>query len=526
MKKIYKNILFWAVIALIVFSTILARPLNNLDELWNFNMARCISNGLVPYKDISMIITPLASFISAGVLKIFGTEMFFVRILAGILAMINLVLVYRILRNLKVNKLASLTLVIGILLIGKNIFSYDYNWLILTFSLLVILFEIKAIEKSNKKIEVLIGLMGGLAFCTKQTIGTLICIAILIIKLFSIKSKADIKEVLKNKVLFRFIGIMIPVFILTIYLIATKAFIPFWDYCIAGITTFTNKLPYKYLLEKGNVYSIIFSIIVPLTIVISAGFCVWGKIKKKNIALLAILTVYSTIMFFMVFPISDDMHFAVASIPSIALIAYGIKLVVCFLGAKLNKKINLAEDKFVQEVWELALLLFVIIFAISLEITSFDTLSNLSKYREINNFKYIHVDGELKSKIDSMHEYISTQQKTVYILDANAALYMIPEGRYTKDYDMFLNGNFGKGGEDLQIEKIKNEDAQFLIINDEYSRNWQNPEKVRAYVKENLELKGSVDIYDVYENKVKTKESTETQDMQDVPGEENVEGQE
>ena len=76
---------------------------------------------------------------------------------------------------------------------------------------------------------------------------------------------------------------------------------------------------------------------------------------------------------------------------------------------------------------------------------------------------------------------------------------MIPIGRYNKDYDMFLNGNLGQLGEKGQIEKIKNEDALYLITNNKVKRNWQNPEKVRQYIIDNLKIVDKIDFFDVYD---------------------------
>ena len=51
-------------IAIILFlATVLPRNLANLDEIWNFNFARNIANGLIPYKDFNMLQTPLLPFI-------------------------------------------------------------------------------------------------------------------------------------------------------------------------------------------------------------------------------------------------------------------------------------------------------------------------------------------------------------------------------------------------------------------------------------------------------------------------------
>jgi len=45
MKKINKkNLYIYLAIILFIASNIIPKPVNNLDELWNFNFARCISN--------------------------------------------------------------------------------------------------------------------------------------------------------------------------------------------------------------------------------------------------------------------------------------------------------------------------------------------------------------------------------------------------------------------------------------------------------------------------------------------------
>ena len=82
MKKL-RDVLFWSGIFLVILTYIVIKPLENLDEMWNFNVARCIANGLIPYKEISMVSTPLLGFLTAIFLKIFGTEMFITGIEPG-----------------------------------------------------------------------------------------------------------------------------------------------------------------------------------------------------------------------------------------------------------------------------------------------------------------------------------------------------------------------------------------------------------------------------------------------------------
>ena len=45
--------------------------------------------------------------------------------------------------------------------------------------------------------------------------------------------------------------------------------------------------------------------------------------------------------------------------------------------------------------------------------------------------------------------------ENIHILDATAALYMIPIDRYNKNYDMFNIGNLGFKGEERTNRKFK-----------------------------------------------------------------------
>lgn len=150
--KSLRKILFWSGIFLVILTNIIIKPLGNLDEIWNFNFARCISNGLVPYKDISMVITPLVSFLSAIFLKIFGSELFVTRVLAAILAIVNLGIIYKICTNIGIKSPISKVLVLVIMYIMTAYFCLDYNFFILTLALIIILLEVKN-NKQNKKIK-------------------------------------------------------------------------------------------------------------------------------------------------------------------------------------------------------------------------------------------------------------------------------------------------------------------------------------------------------------------------------------
>ena len=107
-KVLLKNVLLFFTLFLIVSGHVFIQKLSNLDEMWIYNFSRCIANGLLPYKDISMIITPLFSMIGAVILKIFGDEMVILRIAEVFQTTLILFMIYKILGRLKVNKNISI----------------------------------------------------------------------------------------------------------------------------------------------------------------------------------------------------------------------------------------------------------------------------------------------------------------------------------------------------------------------------------------------------------------------------------
>ena len=63
---------------------------------------------------------------------------------------------------------------------------------------------------------------------------------------------------------------------------------------------------------------------------------------------------------------------------------------------------------------------------------------------------------------------------------------------------MFLKGNLGSKGEDGIIERIQKEENAVYLLKMDYL-NWQNPNKVRDYIMSNLNYKGNISIFYIYE---------------------------
>ena len=157
MKK--KEILLMIFIFIAIFSINIIKPIGDLDEIWNYNTARALSEGLIPYKDISMITMPFLPMITAIFLKIIANELIVSRILSSILWTGILFTSYKILKTLIKEENITLiaTALIGILC--RDIYCIDYNITILLIALVILyqeLKDIKNVTKYNKKKDLIL----------------------------------------------------------------------------------------------------------------------------------------------------------------------------------------------------------------------------------------------------------------------------------------------------------------------------------------------------------------------------------
>lgn len=506
-KEILINIAIFLIIAILISPIILSRGIGDLDELWNYNFARNIADGLIPYKDFNMVQTPLLPLIAGLILKIFSNELITMRILAILLNTSIIFIMYKILAKLKINKkLAALFLLIWINIL-KNYMCIDYNFASLFITLIIVYIEISKKKENilefDFKKDIIIGLLSGITILFKQTIGLIICIVALFYKVIFIRNRKDIKEFLKSlitKILF----ILVPVIILLIYLGINGALVEFIDYAILGIKTFSNKISYTNLINSDEIIIKVLSLLIPLTLILSY---IYSSIKKKQ--KLNTIIAYSIGIFAIAFPISDEIHFLIGSSIGMIALVYILSNIYTFIKNKYKlteniklKKIGVYLKTFINTFIELLLIVYIGIYIINSLMYFSKYTKEVKEYTNLEHYKYIEISEERIDMIKHVQSYIVFNEKNnVYILDSDAALFMIPLNRYNKDFDMFLKGNLGSKGEEGQIEKIKSMDdnTKILIKNDNYKRNWQNPNEVTKYIKENLKKICEIEYFDIYE---------------------------
>ena len=507
-KKIINILTQFSIFTLSLVVFLVARlvtPATDLDEVWNYNTANAFAMGLIPYKQVSMITTPLLPMINSIFLKVVFNGIMTYRVLMGIVFALIVLFIYLIIKELSNKKLLSYicAFFIGTLLIKK--FLLDYNYLFLLISLVIAFLEIRDIKKNenfNFNHNLCVGVLTGLAFLTKQTIGALlIFVMILEVFIYMKKSGFDLKFNKFIKLIgVRIFGMMVPIIIFLIYLGVTGAFNDFINYAIKGVREFSNNVPYYRLFDSNDkVVSIISRLFIIVYIPLFITFileCIKNKKLKDELINIYILALCSIPVIAIIYPISDDFHLMVASVFALIIISYLLILVLKKIGGLI--KIDVFYKK---------LLLIGILFIIILI-----SFKNLIIERNINvkenvlvSFKHyegIYVPEYLSKRIsdvtDKVRAYSNSGRESI-IVDAEAAIYDIVLNRYKKNYDMLLIGNIGENGVEKIINEIKNShNVYYFVKNSQYALNWQLPEDIVDYIRNNLKYHETVSVFDVY----------------------------
>lgn len=494
LKLHYLSILIFVGIVLAISPIILSRNLSNLDEIWNYNFARNIADGLVPYRDFNMLQTPLLPFMAGLFLKLFGNELIVMRILAILLISGIFFMIYKILKILKIPTLYNLFSLLILFILLQEYICIDYNFAILLLTLFLIYLEIKNFHNTNLPLSYyfLIGCICGCCILLKQSTGMFISFTSVIFPIFTFHNKIDFKAYLKTSMI-KIFGMLVPIILLIIYLIYTNAFADFIDYTILGIKTFSNSISYNTLISSQNLAIKLLSIGLPIFILISSIYL--AKKRRKD---LYGFYMYSLASLIVIYPIADSVHFLIGIIPSFILFAYLLFQLISFMNNFGKKKVKIYLYELLKCFMALCFFCYVITSCFLLN----KYFHNIEKEHDINHYKNIPISKQLKNKINEVDNYILLNQNNeVYILDSEAAIYMITLNKYNKNFDMFLKGNLGSKGEIGQIEKINNleKGTKILIKNSQYTLNWQTPLEVISYIKNNLTKVGEVSIFDVYE---------------------------
>ncbi len=264
-KKNYKYILFFIFLCFISYFLVYSEY--SYDTTWEYGMSHAITMGQLPYKDFTLVTTPLFIFLFS--IGLFIKDNLFVFILEFIICY---TIMYCFLDKLIGNNKIVFLLVLCSLLFKAFIPTYN--------SLSMVLIVILMYLEKTKKSDYLIGLLLGLLILTKHSIG----LGILLFSFIGIRNL--------NKILKRSVGCLIPIIIFIIYLLISNSFLQFIDLTILGLFDFNTKnvLPF-------NIFIILSLITLIITIVLMIN-------NRKEI-----LFYYVLGSFTFIYPICDISHY-------------------------------------------------------------------------------------------------------------------------------------------------------------------------------------------------------------------------
>lgn len=437
-KKInVKSIIFYSSIFLIILIWNLLLVPVNLDEVWNYGFAHNMYNGLIPYKDFNMVLTPLFPFLMSLPFYMFGSSMLVFHISNALLLTVLMCFLKKLYGEKSLVFLIFLFLPLPVSFPSYNVF---------LFILLIIVIYLEKI-KCN---DYIIGIMLALVCLTKQSVG----VCMLLPSLLYIK---DFKKIVK-----RFLGFLIPCFIFLFYLIFNNCVYEFFDLCLFGLFDFASGN------GKGfNVYWILFIVIVIITIY----FIIKDKKNINNYYALAFYTV--------LIPLFDTYHFQVMLLGFLMILVDKIKFI---------EKVNLK------------LFSFGVIIGVSF-ITLFYRMEDGFVYpNKVNHFEYRLLDKDSIEFTEEMSEFIEdNRDKNIVYLCSNGYYFRLVNDEDIGYIDLINIGNWGYNGSKKLFDSIFSIDNAIYVVDEsELSEIKQTDKNVLNYVLENGKKIKSIRIYDIY----------------------------
>ncbi len=382
------------------------------DPLNNYAFSHAIVNGQIPYLDFNIISTPLYVFVMSLGLFIFDNYLMFV-----IEQSILVTIMFYFLFEMYGKKTYILLLCICLFnFLGINA---TYNFMAL-FMLIVLLY----LEKKYPDKDYLIGFVIGCAILSKHTFGLFLIIPSIIYYF------RDFKKLLR-----RAVGVVVPCTIFLIYLLWNDALYPFIDLCFLGLLDFSsdNSRPFSL-----SFFFSIFLLIIQIIITIK---------NKKDIH-----NCYLIMGFSFMIPLFDFHHFAIYSI--------------CFV-------LQILDFIPIKKNYYYGLIVFLSVLYSVLLFISFCVLLKPVWASDILGFQYTLCAKEEYQKSIEYFEFFD-QYDNKLILSPNAMQYKTSRGEDITYFDLFMDGNFGYHGDEKMINKIKNMDDVYIIVNLVFYRN-DNP---------------------------------------------------
>lgn len=477
------NISVFILFFLISLGISLNISLESSDEVWNFQNIYKMYNGFKIYEDINVIITPLFFWMTEGIFKIFGANLFVFRVTHCFIMATLFLFTYKILKKINVPKALSLLTILIICL--QEFFmlirtSFNYNNVALLFFIIGVYYLINEKTRKNVFIQSIITF---LIIITKQNMGVYYLLGNII---YLSISKNSIKDKIKEN--FTYISIILLggiAFIL--YMIIDNNLYNFINYTLGGISEFANE---NLNFDFSSILFIISIVLINICVSIIL-------LKKKFISLsqkenIKILLIFSTMLAIVCYPIFNWAHVIIGSCLIIINIVYMMYILFEDLKNSIQKIL-----KYIDGIILLAMLIFS---AFNMYIFINVIIDEDYPYSWEDPFFGGIIGKEEYEKNERVINYIEENDKNVIVFSNRAVLYMVPLKRNNGDFDLPFKGNLGIKGEMGLIEKVdKTTNAQFLIFKEESESIYQESDKAKEHIKNTKKCIGEIEGFEIYE---------------------------
>ena len=465
-KQIIPYIIICA-LSLIVFFV----PFGNADELWNYNFARNISMGLLPYKDFSIVQTPLSAYFASVFIIIFGPGLISVRVLGYFLFAAISCLSFRLFRDHQNLPVSCVAIMFSMSLL---ILPYIYNYNYLSAFLILLIIKLEGDTKlKNVVLDTVIGIIVGLLPLVKQSTGAVLFAGnIVVCVIFLIQRRKTIKEIAIRLSL----SVLPGLFYLAV-LILTGSFSSFYEYAIKGIKTFVHRYSPIDLFVEAPAFGVILLILVSFIILILTKAIRYRKeLTNQQISSIIMSFAWCSIAF----PLCDGHHVLCIAIP----------VVPTLLLFYPNKKTKSVENY---------VCVFVSSFVAAIALIYMVPIGQNYHFSTIHNYECILISESYEKPIVEIDNYILKKEQEGYhirIADLSAAAIKIPLDEYEKNWDMLLVGNLGENTVDmLLIDEIP---TLYLVAPGEHNGLQEHRELI-DYIESNYRVVDHIGWFDVYE---------------------------
>ncbi len=415
-------------------------PVIAADETWSYGFSYNVATGLVPYRDFNMIVPPFFSFLFAiGLVFYKGILMFHIE------QALMMTFICYLLEKLAKEK--YLLLVLALLVLAPMIYNLpSYNTLCLALVLLLIYLE------KNENSDFMIGIILGLTFLTKQSIGG----CVFLVGCYLVKT--DLRRVLK-----RLLGFFVPSGLTVCYLIITGSFLPMIDQCILGMFDFSKNAP-------------AFSIMPFLVLGVFVLFFFYFKKKKYDFVFFYALAFYSICI-----PLFDLSHFLAG-------------LFILFFTFLAHSGFSLS--------FHVKLALWLLIFLIPI-LNCFLLLQKGVYPNDISNYEYRYLSEKEYHHLATLRDYYQkNKDKDIVILSSSAYIFKLSNHLKITKLDLINRGNLGVCGTEKIWQEIQKKDPKrtLYFVNEKeiFYDNQIDKEILRRVIKKGKKV-DQVMFFDVYQ---------------------------